>query len=97
MVTRAVRESFEGRPVAHFCFEDNGGGISSENLTRIFEQGFSTKGRGSGLGLHWSANTVTALNGRMYVESAGLGAGACMHLILPLAVRETMAAPGPGE
>lgn len=97
MVARAVRELFEGRPVAHFYFEDNGGGISSENLTRIFEQGFSTKGRGSGLGLHWSANTVTALNGRMYVESAGLGAGACMHLILPLAVRETMAAPGPGE
>lgn len=97
MVVRAVRELFEGRPVAHLCFEDNGEGILPENLARIFEQGFSTKGRGSGLGLHWSANTVTALNGRMYAESAGAGAGTRMHLILPLAVGETIAAASTGE
>lgn len=97
MVVRAARELFEGRPVAHLCFEDNGEGILPENLARIFERGFSTKGRGSGLGLHWSANTVTALNGRMYAESAGAGAGTRMHLILPLAVGETMAAASTGE
>ncbi len=97
LVVRAVRELFEERPVAHLYFQDNGGGIPPENLTRVFEQGFSTKGRGSGLGLHWSANTVTALNGRMYAESAGMGAGTCMHLILPLAVRETMAVASTGE
>ena len=97
LVVRAVRELFEERPVAHLYFEDNGGGIPPENLARVFEQGFSTKGRGSGLGLHWSANTVTALGGRMYAESAGVGAGTCLHLILPLAVRATMAAASTGE
>jgi sensor domain CHASE-containing protein len=81
----AASEQSDGRSMAHLCFEDNGGGIPAENLTRLFERGFSTKGRGSGLGLHWSANTVTALGGRLYAESKGPGEGACLHLVLPLA------------
>jgi sensor domain CHASE-containing protein len=84
----AVDEQVDGRAMSHLYFEDNGGGIPKEYLTRIFEQGFSTKGRGSGLGLHWSANTVSALNGRLYAESAGPGQGACLHLVLPLAGEE---------
>jgi C4-dicarboxylate-specific signal transduction histidine kinase len=81
----AASEQSDGRSMAHLRFEDNGGGIPAENLTHLFERGFSTKGRGSGLGLHWSANTVTALGGRLYAESKGLGEGACLHLVLPLA------------
>jgi signal transduction histidine kinase len=81
----AASEQSDGRSMAHLRFEDNGGGISAENLTRIFERGFSTKGQGAGLGLHWSANTVTALGGRLYAESKGPGKGACLHLVLPLA------------
>jgi two-component system NtrC family sensor kinase len=69
----------------HLCFEDNGIGIATENLARLFERGFSTKARGSGMGLHWSANTASALGGRLYAESAGPGRGACLHLLLPLA------------
>ena len=60
-------------------------GLRAENLARLFERGFSTKARGSGMGLHWSANTASALGGRLYAESAGLGRGACFHLLLPLA------------
>lgn len=90
LVVRATREQVDGRALSHLCFEDNGGGIPEESLTRIFERGFSTKGRGSGLGLHWSANTVIALEGRLYAESAGPGEGACLHLVLPLAAQESL-------
>ena len=46
----------------HLRCEDNGVGISKENLKRVFDQGFSTKSRDTnyGIGLHWCANAVAA-------------------------------------
>jgi len=85
---RAAEEIVEGVPMAHLHIEDNGNGISAEALAKIFERGFSTKSRGSGLGLHWSANTIAALNGRLYAESNGEGCGAVFHVLLPLAQNE---------
>lgn len=82
---RAACELMESGPAAHFVFEDDGGGIEPRHLRRIFHRRFSTKDRGSGLGLHWSANTVAALGGRLYADSEGEGKGARLHLILPLA------------
>jgi two-component system NtrC family sensor kinase len=82
---RAVREEANGAAVAHLIFEDNGAGIQPSHLGRIFERRFSTKKRGSGLGLHWSANTVAALGGNLFAESPGEGRGASLHLILPIA------------
>ena len=82
----ASRENHDGRPMAHLRFDDNGGGIETDLLDRLFERRFSTKNRsGSGYGLHWTANTVQALGGRISAESDGPGRGACMHLWLPLA------------
>jgi signal transduction histidine kinase len=81
----AAEEMREGVPMVHLRFADNGAGIPAENLPRIFTRGFSTKSRGSGMGLHWSANTVIALGGRMYAESAGPDQGACLHVLLPQA------------
>ncbi|RJX36163.1 MAG: HAMP domain-containing protein [Desulfurivibrio sp.] len=78
--TEAGREN-----LAHVCFEDNGTGIAPEVMPRLFERGFSSKTQGSGIGLHWSANTMTAMGGRIYATSAGSGQGACLHLLLPLA------------
>jgi two-component system NtrC family sensor kinase len=78
-----------GVPMAHLFIEDNGGGIPEEKLPKIFERGFSSKNRGSGLGLHWSANTITALKGRIYAESKGEGQGAIFHILLPLAETDT--------
>jgi signal transduction histidine kinase len=82
---RAKREHLDGLPVSHLFFEDNGVGIEGEDLRRIFESRFSTKARGTGLGLHWSANTINGMNGRIYAKSGGRGQGACFHLILPAA------------
>jgi signal transduction histidine kinase len=82
---RARREPGSEPPLVRLTFEDNGVGISPEHLAKMFHRGFSTKQRGTGLGLHWSANTVAALGGKLYADSAGVGLGATLHLLLPLA------------
>jgi len=84
-------------PLAHFSFEDNGTGIQPNELEQMFHRRFSTKQRGSGLGLHWSANAVSAMGGRLHAESAGAGQGATLHLILPLVGEGFPASPQPAE
>ena len=79
----------EGLPMVHLRFSDDGIGIPTEDLSRIFHRGFSTKSRGSGTGLHWSANTIQILGGRLFAESEGLGLGACFNLLLPRAARSS--------
>ncbi len=81
----ASPEFDEGREMVHLRVTDNGVGIEPTHLQRIFERGFSTKARASGLGLHWCAVTATAMNGKLYAESAGAGQGAVLHLLLPKA------------
>ena len=63
--------------------EDNGVGISPENLTRIFAHGFTTRREGHGFGLHGSACAALELGGRITVTSEGPGRGACFTLELP--------------
>lgn len=79
-----VREA--DRDQLHLHCEDDGIGIASENLERVFEKGFSTKSVATnhGIGLHWCANAIRALGGRIWAASDGPGRGASMHLILPL-------------
>ena len=84
-----VRE--HDRDQLHLHCKDNGVGISEADLARVFDKGFSTKSRDTnyGIGLHWCANAIAALGGRIWAASEGPGLGASMHLMLPLAVRET--------
>ncbi|MNT46359.1 Sensor protein ZraS [compost metagenome] len=65
-------------------FEDNGGGIAEQYLSRIFDPFFTTKlGQGgSGLGLSISYNIVTALLGGT-IQVASSGAGTRFTLDLP--------------
>jgi signal transduction histidine kinase len=65
---------------------DDGIGIAPENLERVFEKGFSTKSRDTnfGIGLHWCANAIGALGGRVWATSGGLGKGATLHVTIPL-------------
>ena len=60
---------------------DNGVGITRENLTRIFNYGFTTRKHGHGFGLHSSALTV---------QSDGPGKGATFTLELPLPGAENL-------
>jgi two-component system NtrC family sensor kinase len=78
-----------GSEQLHLHCRDDGVGISADNLRRVFDKGFSTKSRETnyGIGLHWCANAIGALGGRIWAASEGLGMGASMHLTLPLPVR----------
>jgi two-component system, NtrC family, sensor kinase len=69
---------------------DDGAGIAQEHLTRVFEKGFSTKPKEAnfGIGLHWCANTINGLGGRVWATSEGPGRGATMHLVMPLTSSE---------
>jgi len=63
---------------------DNGIGIEPENLTRIFESGFTTRPEGHGFGLHFSAITAKDLGGKLTAASSGQGTGATFTLWIPL-------------
>jgi signal transduction histidine kinase len=62
---------------------DNGMGIARENLTRIFAKGFTTKKNARGMGLHYCADTVSAMGCMIGVKSQGLGFGATFVLEIP--------------
>ncbi|MCI0539389.1 MAG: PAS domain S-box protein [Verrucomicrobiales bacterium] len=63
---------------------DNGVGIPSGNLERIFNHGYTTKKDGHGFGLHSGALAAKELGGSLSVHSEGEGRGATFTLELPL-------------
>lgn len=75
-----------GRAVVEI--HDTGCGIPGESLAGIFEPFFTTKGsdEGTGLGLPICQGIVTALGGRITVESA-VGKGSVFRIVLPPATR----------
>jgi len=62
---------------------DNGVGIPRENLTRIFNHGFTTRKHGHGFGLHSGALAAKELGGSLTVHSEGQGLGAAFIVDLP--------------
>lgn len=62
---------------------DNGIGIPTENLTRIFAHGFTTKKNGHGFGLHSGVLAAQEMNGSLTAHSDGPGKGATFTLQLP--------------
>lgn len=61
--------------------KDTGPGIPKENLEKIFENGFSTKGTGRGIGLYHTKQLIESLGGKITVESQA-GRGSCFMVIL---------------
>jgi len=64
--------------------KDNGCGINEEQLTKIFNHGFTTKKTGHGFGLHTCANAMTEMKGALKVDSKGIQKGACFTVTLPV-------------
>ncbi|HEV2694941.1 MAG TPA: ATP-binding protein [Verrucomicrobiae bacterium] len=66
---------------------DTGGGIPQEQINRIFEPFYTTKKKGSGLGLMIVQRIVRAHNGRVELES-NVGRGTTFKVWLPLHERK---------
>jgi PAS domain S-box-containing protein len=66
---------------------DTGGGIPQEQINRIFEPFYTTKKKGSGLGLMIVQRIVRAHNGRIEVDSQ-VGRGTTFRIWLPLHERK---------
>ncbi len=79
---------FEGG--AEVRIGDTGGGIPPGDLTRIFEPFYSTKERGTGLGLAFTQQVVEEHGGTIQCESA-LGQGTVFTLRFPAAPAEAAA------
>ena len=59
-------------------------GIRPENLTQIFNYGFTTRKDGHGFGLHSGALAARELGGLLRAHSDGPGRGAVFTLEVPL-------------
>lgn len=76
-------KSLDGGQRAQIEIADNGVGIPAENLTRIFNHGFTTRKEGHGFGLHSGALAAKELGGSLEGFSDGPGTGATFVLQLP--------------
>src|SRR5438046_10397736 len=63
-------------------FVDTGGGMSAENLSRVFEPYFTTKTSGTGLGLLIVRRIVREHGGELSIESSE-GKGLTLAIRLP--------------
>lgn len=80
MITLCARN---GGPNILIEVEDNGPGIPSERLSRIFEPGFTTKPQGTGQGLYLIKESIEqVLGGKLSVKSE-LGKGTRFSVLLP--------------
>ena len=83
----AGSEMLDNKPMVRLTVRDNGDGFDVDTGKRIFQRGYTSKQEGecSGLGLHWCANAVAGMGGRILAESSGTGQGAEFHVLLPAA------------
>lgn len=80
-ITLEISAAGSGR--VRMVVADDGAGIPPENLSRIFQHGFTTRRDGHGFGLHSGALAAHELGGSLTVHSGGPGAGATFTLELP--------------
>ncbi len=79
-----IEVSTEGNSHVRIRVRDNGSGIDTENMSKIFTHGFTTKHGGHGFGLHHASNAAKAMGGSIVCVSDGIGQGAEFTLTLPL-------------
>ncbi len=69
--------------------DDNGIGISENNLKVLFSYGFTTRKEGHGFGLHSGALAAQQMGGRLSAESGGHMRGATFTLTLPITAKNS--------
>lgn len=85
----------EGSDGVWVSVSDTGCGIADEHLKRIFEPFYTTKKKGSGLGLMIAQRVVRAHNGRIELDSRA-GRGTIFRIWLPLHERKMRLLEAPG-
>lgn len=78
-----VKTSLDRDRQINLEIQDNGVGISPEQMGRVFSPGFTSEHHASGLSLHFCANSATELGGHLQAHSDGVGLGARFTLTLP--------------
>jgi nitrogen fixation/metabolism regulation signal transduction histidine kinase len=63
--------------------EDNGSGVSEENMSKLFTPKFTTKSSGTGLGLAICKNILEKCGGEISYQRSQLLKGACFTVRLP--------------
>lgn len=71
----------------HISIKDEGCGISEENVSKIFDPYFTTKEKGSGLGLATSYSIIKKHDGYIFVDSVE-GSGTTFHIYLPASKKQ---------
>lgn len=77
-----TKEVFPAEKYVKISIKDDGIGISPDNLPKIFDPYFTTKSKGSGLGLATVYSIIKRHGGHITAESA-VGEGTTFHIYLP--------------
>jgi two-component system, LuxR family, sensor kinase FixL len=77
-----TRSEINGQPAIQVAFRDNGPGLNEEQRQRMFEPFYTTKTKGTGLGMAISKRIVEAHGGRIEIGS-GTQTGTEIVVILP--------------
>ena len=89
--SKPTRDSEGPQRIVRITIEDQGKGISKENISRIFLPYFSTKQKGNrkgtGLGLSIAYSIIQHHGGTIEVDS-NVGTGTAIHLLLPASERQ---------
>jgi len=80
--------SLPAGPYLRATFEDHGVGIRPDHLAKVFDPYFTTKHKGSGLGLTVAYSIIDKHNGRLTVES-DIGRGTTFTIYLPASEKTT--------
>jgi len=93
VTVRIHQDSGTGGGWARFSVKDNGPGIPEDEKSAVFEPFFTTRERGTGLGLATVHRIVQNHGGRIRVRSE-LGRGTTFEVILPAALPQVPAGGG---
>jgi PAS domain S-box-containing protein len=87
-----IEVSFEVRGAETVFFvRDNGIGVDPRHQAKVFGlfEKLDAQAEGTGIGLSLAKRIVEMYGGRIWVESSGVGRGACFYFTLPGAVDQT--------
>jgi hypothetical protein len=82
IVVVATATNLDGQPAVRLTFRDNGPGLSAEQRQRIFEPFYTTKTKGTGLGMAIAKRVVQSHGGLLEVSDRS-GPGAEIVVTLP--------------